>query len=93
MRKNKVTVLTLNGINEIVNIIAKLSFNFASLLAPITLTWIVNGFQPFFVFAYGVILTVFFPHISQEKIGGKHLAQKLIAIIVMFVGVYFLNLN
>lgn len=93
MGKNKVTVLTLNGINEVINIIAKLSFNFASLLAPITLIWIVNGFQPFFVFAYGVILTVFFPHISQEKISGKHLAQKLTAIIVMLVGVYFLNSN
>jgi drug/metabolite transporter (DMT)-like permease len=93
MRKNRVAVLTLNGINEVVNIVAKLSFNFASLLTPITLTWIVNGFQPFFVFVYGVILTVFFPHISKEKIDGKHLAQKLIAIIVMFVGAYLLNKN
>lgn len=93
MKKNRVAVLSLNGINEVVNIIAKLSFNFASLLAPVTLIWIVNGFQPFFVFVYGVILTVFFPHISQEKIGGKHLIQKLAAIIIMFVGSYLLNQN
>lgn len=93
MKKNSVTVLTINGVNEVVNIIAKLSFNFASLLTPITLTWIVNGFQPFFVFAYGVILTVFFPHISQEKINGKYLIQKLVAIIIMFMGSYFLNQN
>lgn len=93
MKKNSVAVLTINGINEVVNIIAKLSFNFASLLTPITLTWIVNGFQPFFVFAYGVILTVFFPHISQEKINGKHLVQKLVAIIIMFMGTFLLNQN
>lgn len=91
MKKNSLTVLSLNGVNEVVNIIAKLSFNFASLLTPITLTWVVNGFQPLFVFLYGVILTVFFPHISQEKIGKKHLAQKLAAILVMFIGAYLLN--
>ncbi len=91
MKTNRVSVISLNGVNEIVNIIAKVSFNFASLLAPITVIWIVNGFQPFFVFAYGVLLTVFFPHISQEKIGRRDLTQKIIAIIVMFVGSYFLK--
>lgn len=51
LKNNKVTVLSLNGLNEIINLIAKGVFNYASLLTPITLTWIVNGFQPFFVFA------------------------------------------
>lgn len=91
LKANKVAVLTLNGVNEILNIIAKLSFNFASLLAPITLVWIVNGFQSFFVFFYGVILTLFFPHISQENITRKHLAHKLLAIIIIFVGTFFIN--
>lgn len=93
IKKNKVSVLTLNGVNEVVNIVAKVAFNYASLLTPITITWIVNGFQPLFVFIYGVILTVFFPHISKEKIGGKHLAQKLVSILIMFVGAYLLNKN
>jgi drug/metabolite transporter (DMT)-like permease len=90
-KENKITVLTLNGINEVLNIIAKLSFNFASLLTPITLTWIVDGFQPFFVLFYGVILTVFFPHISQENISKKHLAHRLAAIAIMFIGTFFIN--
>lgn len=91
MRVNRVQVLSLNGFNEVVNIIAKLAFNFASLLAPVTMIWIVNGFQPFFVFVYGVILTLFFPHISKESITKKHLTQKIIAILIMFAGTYFLN--
>jgi drug/metabolite transporter (DMT)-like permease len=91
MKKNRVAVLTLNGVNEIINIIAKVSFNYASLLTPITITWIVNGFQPLFVFAYGVILTIFFPHISKESLLKKHLAQKIMAIIVMFLGTYLLS--
>jgi len=93
MRKNRVAVLSINGINEVLNIIGKLSFNFASLLAPITLTWIIDGFQPFFILLFGVLLTVFFPHISKEKIVGKHMAQKVIAIFIMFVGAYILNLK
>lgn len=91
IKANKVNVLTLNGINEILNIVAKLAFNFASLLAPITLTWVVDGFQPFFVLLYGVILTLFFPHISQENISKKRLAHKFLAIVIMFIGTFFIN--
>lgn len=90
-KTNRFTVLSLNGVNEIVNIIAKLAFNYASLLAPITLTWIVDGFQPLFVFTYGILLTIFFPRISQEKIWGRHLVQKLIAISLMTFGAFFLK--
>jgi drug/metabolite transporter (DMT)-like permease len=91
MKNNKIPVIGLNGVNEILNIVAKVSFNFASLLTPITITWIVNGFQPFFVFLYGVILTIFFPHISEEKITRKDLVHKITAIAVMFGGTFLLN--
>jgi hypothetical protein len=82
----------LNGVNETINITAKIIFNFVSLMMPIALTWVVNCFQPFFVFIYGVILSVYFPKISQEKIYGKHLIQKISAIMIMFVGSMILNL-
>jgi drug/metabolite transporter (DMT)-like permease len=91
--QNKIPVLSINGINEVINILAKLAFNFASLLAPITLVFLVNGLQPFFVFFYGLILTLFFPHISQEKISRRHIVQKLIAIIIMFFGTYLIKKN
>jgi|GEM_PF-136752 len=91
MKTNRVFVLSLNGLNEVLNIIAKVAFNWASLLTPITVTWIVNGFQPFFVFAYGVILTLLFPKVANENIERKALAQKIFAILIMFVGTYILN--
>lgn len=90
-KTNPASVLAVNGVNEVINIIGKLAFNFASLLAPITLTWIISGFQPLFVFLYGVALTIFFPKISQERITGKHLSQKLIAIALMLIGSYFIK--
>jgi uncharacterized membrane protein len=91
MRQNKLPVIGLNGFNEIINIIAKMSFNFASLLAPVTLIWAVSGTQPFFVFIYGVLLTLFLPHLGVENLAKKHLAQKILSIIVMFIGTYLLN--
>lgn len=92
LKENKASVLSLNGINEMLNIFGKFVFNFASLLVPITLIWFVVGFQPLFVFAYGLILTLFFPGISKEKITKGHLAHRLITISIMLVGTYFLYL-
>lgn len=91
MKKNKTAVIGLNGLNELINIIAKISFNFASLLTPITLIWVVNGTQPFFVFLYGVFLTLFFPKIAKESLSKEHLIQKILSIIIMGIGTYLLN--
>lgn len=91
MKENKLSALGLNGINEVVNLVAKVSFNVASLLTPLTLVWIVNGLQPFFVFIYGLILTFLFPHVIQEQIHKRALFQKITAIIIMFVGTYLIN--
>lgn len=93
IKTNSISVLTLNSLNEIINIIAKLSFNLASLLVPVTLVWVIDGLQPFFIFIYGIILTIFFPKISQENITKKIIIQKIFAIIIMFLGTYLINRN
>lgn len=93
LKTNKVSVLTINGANEIINILAKASFNFASLLAPVTLIWIVNGLQPFFIFIFGIFLTLMFPKIAQENISKKVLIQKTFSIIMMFIGAYLINIK
>lgn len=90
-KQNRITVISINVLNELLNIIAVMCIRFATLLAPLALVWLVNGFQPFFVFAYGVILTLFFPNLGSESLIKKHLIQKVLAIIVMFIGTYFIN--
>jgi hypothetical protein len=80
-----------NITNEIVNIVAKISFNYATVLAPVTLIWIVNGIQPFFVFLFGIILTVLFPRISKEDISKRTLVQRGLAIVAITIGVYLVN--
>jgi hypothetical protein len=91
IKNNKRVVLGWNTINEVLNIIAKIVMNFATLLAPLALVWVVNGFQPFFVLLFGIIITLFFPHFRKETLLKKHLAQKVIAILIMFAGIYLLN--
>ncbi|WKZ30167.1 MAG: EamA family transporter [Candidatus Dojkabacteria bacterium] len=92
LKTNSKVVLATNGINEVINILAKVSFNIASLLVPVTLVWIVNGSQPIFVFIYGVIITLFFPKLGKENISKPALIQKVIGILVIFVGTIVVNL-
>jgi hypothetical protein len=61
------------------------------MLAPIALVLLAESFQPIFVLAIGIFLTVFFPHISKEKIQAKHLWQRMIAIGITGGGTYLLS--
>lgn len=90
IQKSKVKVLSINLISELLNIGAKLAANFASLLAPLVLVWVVNGLQPLIVFVYGVILTLFLPAFGKENISKQVVIQKLSAMLVMLVGIYLL---
>lgn len=79
-------ILTLNLGSELMTIIGNLVTNFILLIAPVTLVLVVNGFQPLFVFVYGVIFTWLFPKFCQEKLSKKHLVQKIISILVIIIG-------
>ena len=91
LKQNKLKVIGINGINEIFNIIAKIAFNYATILTPVTMIWIINGIQPVFVFIFGIILTLLFPKISKEDVSKKTLIQRIIAITVITIGVYLIN--
>ncbi len=90
IQKAKTTVLTVNLVSELLNIGAKLAANFASLLAPLVLVWVVNGLQPLIVFIYGVILTIFLPRFGKEDIGRRTVVHKLSAMAVILVGIFLL---
>ncbi len=83
-------ILALNFANEILYMLGSIVFSFAYLLAPISLVLLANSFQPIFVLAIGIILTIFFPIIVVEKIKAKNLWQKVIAICITGIGTYIL---
>ncbi|MEK7564589.1 MAG: EamA family transporter [Patescibacteria group bacterium] len=86
----KIKILSLNIVSEILYIIGALANNFALLIAPVALVFVVNSYQPLFVFIAGVLFTIFLPKFASEKISKKHFLHKLISIIIILIGSYLL---
>jgi len=86
-------IVSLNLVAETMNVVARLLFNFAALIAPIALVYIVNGTQPFFILLYSLILFVFFPKIEAGNFTRRHILLKLSAIAMMILGSSLLFLS
>lgn len=92
LKQNKLSVIGLNGINEIVAVSAKVSFHFASLTAPLALVFCISeSFQPLFVFLFGILITMFFPSLGQERITKRHLVHKFVSISILGIGLYLIS--
>ncbi len=79
-------IFFVNIVSELMTIFGNLLTNFALLLAPVAMVYLVGSFQPAIVLLLIIIGTKFFPHIIKENISHKILIQKIIAIIIMIVG-------
>ncbi len=91
--REKKLIWGLNLCGELVQSGATIVNFYAMLIAPVALVLVVNyTFQPLFVFAIGIFMTLFFPHISKERITKGHIIQKASALVVMTVGIYLLLL-
>ena len=93
LSKNKKSVISWSFFNESLNIIAQIIFTYATLLTALSLVLVTNGFQPVFVFLIGLFLSVFYPHIIKENISRGAIVQKIIFILIIFVGAYLLNVG
>lgn len=83
-------IFMVNIASELATISGNLLTNFAILLAPVTMVYLVGSFQPALVLILTIIGTKFFPHIVTENITKKVLIPKIVAITVMIVGSIFL---
>ncbi len=93
LRSNSRGILSLNVANESLYMLGNVAFSFAYLLAPIALVLLAESYQPIFVFAIGIALTLFLPRLTVEKIEAKHIWQKLLAIGVTGIGTYLLFIS
>jgi len=87
-RENKNTIIGLNAVNEMVNLTATI---IATLLAPLALVSAVSGLAPVFVFIFGIILSLFWPKIIKEDLSWQTIVQKVVFIVIIFIGGYLLN--
>jgi len=79
-------IFTLNTISESLTIAGNLLTNFALLLAPVALVYLVGSFQPAIVLLLTILCTKFFPHIAKENLTHRVLFPKITAIVLMVCG-------
>jgi len=92
LRQSKLHILGLVAFNEMLSLAAKTAMNVASLLAPLALVSTLHGFQPLFVFIYGVLLTLYLPRYGTERISAAIVFQKLAAIALIIAGTSLLSI-
>jgi drug/metabolite transporter (DMT)-like permease len=89
--KSPGAVIGINAANELINLGGGLAARYASLLGPVSLVQAIGGTTSFFVFAFGVILSLFFPKLGRENLSRESLAQKGVAVILIVAGVILIG--
>jgi len=79
----------LNILGECLQITATFVSYYVILIAPVSLVLLISYcVQPLFVVIEGAAISIMFPNFIKEKINRKHIMQKVLAIIIMAIGVY-----
>lgn len=91
LRINGRIMFGVNVISEAMSAMAYMVRNYALLLAPVVIIMTLNAYQPVFVFIIGILLTLFLPKISTEKIRTMHLVHKGLAIAIIVFGTVMIS--
>jgi uncharacterized membrane protein len=87
VRANTAALLSINASNELINLGGGLGSRYALLFAPLSIVQAIGSTTTLFVFAFGIVLSVFFPGFGREDLSGRDLAQKGMAAILVAIGV------
>ncbi len=91
MEGQKMKVIGLMTAEEFFYLSSMLFVTIASAIGPVTLVTALSSIHPFFVLLFAVVLSIFYPWIIKEEIRKRTLSVKLIAIILIFIGVVFIT--
>lgn len=89
--KHPGAVIGINAANELINLGGGLAARYASLLGPVSLVQAIGGTTSFFVFLFGVALSLFFPRLGREDLSTRSLVQKAIAVVLIVAGVILIG--
>ena len=84
-------VLSINGMNELMNVTGSLGARYALTLAPISLVQAIGSTTSLFVFLFGVVITLLRPDLAAEDLSRPTLIRKAIACVVVTFGVVLIN--
>jgi drug/metabolite transporter (DMT)-like permease len=86
LRRNPGAVLSINAVNELINLGGGLGTRFALVLAPLSLVQAIGSTTTLFVFGFGVALSLFFPGLGREDISRRELTHKGLAAVLVAAG-------
>lgn len=85
-KKGGAKIFTLNTLSETLTIFGNLLTNYAIILAPVALVYLVSSFQPAIVLFMTLVATKFFPNVAKEDVSRRILVPKIIAILLVLLG-------
>ena len=85
-KKGGVKIFVVNIFSEFMSIAGNLLTNFALLLAPVALVYVVGSFQPAILLILTILGTYLFPHIVKEDMSWQILYPKIVALVIMAIG-------
>lgn len=88
---NSRPILGLNFTNEALYMMGNSVAAYVVVLIPVSLTLLMNSFQPLFVLGLGVLLWLILPNTEVEYVNRRNLPQKFIAIGLTVYGGYLLG--
>ena len=86
-RKHPGPVIGLNGANELINLGGGLGVRYAMLSAPVAVVSAISATTTLFVFAFGILLTLFLPRLGRENLSARNLVQKGLGALLITLGV------
>jgi drug/metabolite transporter (DMT)-like permease len=90
-KKNPGAVIGVNAANELINLGGGLGVRYASLLAPVGLVSAISATTTFFVFLFGILLTLFFPRLGREDLSARNVYQKAVGGLLIMAGVVLIE--
>jgi drug/metabolite transporter (DMT)-like permease len=92
-RRNPGAVIGVNAANEMINLGGGLGVRYASLLAPVGLVSAISATTTFFVFLFGILLTLFFPRLGREDLSARNVIQKAAGGLLIMAGVVLIEVQ
>lgn len=87
LRANTIPLMTIGGVNEVINLGGSLSMRYALMFAPLSIVQAIGSTTTLFVFGFGAALSIFLPRFGREQLTARELTQKGVAAILVAVGV------
>jgi drug/metabolite transporter (DMT)-like permease len=90
-RRHPGPVIGVNAANELINLGGGLGVRYAMLFAPVAVVSAISATTTFFVFAFGILLTLFAPRLGREDLSARNLVQKSLGAVLIAAGVVLIE--